>query len=226
MAEQDPTDPKDPTIDELLDLHDRHLTQIACDLHDGLMQYVISARMMTEAVRRRLDERLAEIPAEVETELESIQRNLQRAIAEGRDLIDQLTAGNQESVPLATGLRQLASRMNQEGDLRCDLDVPAGVDLPEPTCRAALRIVQEALHNVVRHSRATVARVVARRRGHAVHLEITDDGRGFDPANVGPSHFGLASMRYRAKSIGGTLSIHSAPGQGTRVTLVLRHGQE
>jgi small-conductance mechanosensitive channel/anti-sigma regulatory factor (Ser/Thr protein kinase) len=88
---------------------------------------------------------------------------------------------------------------------------------------AVLRIAQSALANTVRHAGATRVDVTLRYSGTHVALEIVDDGRGFDAENLpAPDHetggFGLAAMRSRVRSLGGVLTIESAPGEGTVLT--------
>src|SRR5207249_288435 len=88
---------------------------------------------------------------------------------------------------------------------------------------AILRVVQEALHNVEKHARATRARVELEHRqggGSQVTFLVADDGRGFDPADPHSENgggFGLTSMQERIHLIGGRLEVESAPGWGTRV---------
>jgi signal transduction histidine kinase len=109
-----------------------------------------------------------------------------------------------------------------------ELGAPDGltVDVRGPESRLALSqqvetqlfaIGREALANVVRHAEATVARVRVEAQREQVVVEISDDGRGFDPDDGHPGHFGLDSMRSRAAEIGGRLAIASAPGCGTRI---------
>ena len=85
-----------------------------------------------------------------------------------------------------------------------------------------LRILQEALSNVRKHARAKSARVELAQVDGRVSAAVQDDGRGFDPEAMhreGFPRFGLAIMRERAQSIGGELSVESAPGRGTRVSI-------
>ena len=84
--------------------------------------------------------------------------------------------------------------------------------------RALFRVAQEAMTNALRHAQARRIELYARRDDQRVHLEIRDDGIGFDPTTK--SGFGLASMRERAELLGADLAIESAPGEGTTVTLV------
>jgi signal transduction histidine kinase len=92
--------------------------------------------------------------------------------------------------------------------------VPKGRDIE------LFRVVQEALNNIVKHSNAANARVELRRDTARWVLEIDDDGRGFDESASGngkPSGFGLRGMRERIRILGGTLTIDSRPGEGTRL---------
>jgi signal transduction histidine kinase len=68
---------------------------------------------------------------------------------------------------------------------------------------------------VVKHARATSATVRIAAAGDTVSVEVSDDGRGFDPATVGSEHLGLRSMRGRVADLGGQLEVTSAPGGGT-----------
>jgi signal transduction histidine kinase len=100
------------------------------------------------------------------------------------------------------------------------------VRLPGEVETAVFRIAQEALANVVKHSGAGAAAVVVRRRGRAVTVEVSDDGRGLPPAGRGPTagHLGLTGMRERAALLGGRFSIGPAPGRGVRVRAVIPVG--
>ncbi len=82
----------------------------------------------------------------------------------------------------------------------------------------ALYILREALANASRHARAKRVWVRVERQGHLAFLCIEDDGCGFDPqAVIGSHHLGLRMMRARAERSGGSLTVESAPGEGTRV---------
>jgi signal transduction histidine kinase len=90
-------------------------------------------------------------------------------------------------------------------------------DLPLETKETLYRIAQEALHNTVKHARASRAdlKLVCDARG--IVLEVSDDGAGFDPGEDFSGHLGLKSMRERAARLGGTLQVESAPGEGTSI---------
>ena len=82
---------------------------------------------------------------------------------------------------------------------------------------ALYRIAQEALQNIAKHAKASRALVALQLSPSAVVLEIRDDGRGFDPTAVPGDHFGLQIMRERMASAGGSMTLESQPGQGTRL---------
>jgi signal transduction histidine kinase len=91
------------------------------------------------------------------------------------------------------------------------------IELPAPVEEALYHITLEALNNALRHARATSVRVTLSQRDGPVILEIMDDGCGFDPESVDQAGMGLTTMRQRAESIGGRLTVTSKPGAGTRV---------
>ena len=99
-------------------------------------------------------------------------------------------------------------------------DLPAVYELP------LFRILQEGLSNVGQHARATSVQVsLAVDAAGGVIVAVRDNGQSFDPRQLAPvdrdGHFGLRQMRERIQDLGGTLDIHSAPGQGTELVITL-----
>jgi signal transduction histidine kinase len=121
-------------------------------------------------------------------------------------------------------LRQLCEAAAGREGLLVNVDAAKGCKLPAEAHIAFYRIAQEALNNILKHSRATHVAVGLSCRpgdhGPIVELAIRDDGRGFEPAHVPPDHFGLRNMRERAQAIGAELNVTSKPGHGTRITVV------
>jgi len=101
--------------------------------------------------------------------------------------------------------------------LTVDADLGEEPDLLMETKHALYRVAQEALHNIVKHARASKVELRLARQANEIILEVRDNGKGFDPAGPFPGHLGLRSMRERVTKIGGTLLIKSVPGQGTCV---------
>ncbi|HEV2070791.1 MAG TPA: ATP-binding protein, partial [Acidimicrobiales bacterium] len=122
--------------------------------------------------------------------------------------------------PLADKLRQAAEDVVTRAGATVDLDVESAAPVSMTARDALVRVVREATTNAVRHGHAgSVVVRVATDYGD-VHLTVTDDGRGFDPARV-RSGFGLQSMRQRVEALGGSLHVTSAPGSGTSVEVAL-----
>jgi signal transduction histidine kinase len=93
--------------------------------------------------------------------------------------------------------------------------------LASPLETAVFRIVQEGLANVQRHSNSPRVRVAMVQQGDRIRVEVEDWGIGFDPEKVQPNCFGLEGIRQRARLLGGSATIDSAPGKGTRITVDL-----
>jgi signal transduction histidine kinase len=89
--------------------------------------------------------------------------------------------------------------------------------LPLTVKQALYRIAQEAMHNTIKHARASKVELRLSQTAKAVLLEVRDDGVGFDPLGSFPGHLELHSMQERISSLSSTLQIESAPGQGTSI---------
>jgi signal transduction histidine kinase len=121
--------------------------------------------------------------------------------------------------PLGELLSYLCDAVTSHSRIPVTLEVEGDVMLPPDVQVALYRMAQEALNNVGKHARASGASVALRSEPGRARIQISDDGRGFDPAAVGANGLGLGTMRERAGSIGATLSIESQVGQGSRVTV-------
>jgi signal transduction histidine kinase len=122
---------------------------------------------------------------------------------------------------LAAALNDLSSGLQEHGGPKVDLevDLPAGARLPPNIETAVFRITQEALTNVVKHSRAETVQITLRRRKRFLSLVVADDGRGFSRTQIPEGRLGLVGMHERVASIKGTLDIQSKRGAGTRLTV-------
>ena len=110
-----------------------------------------------------------------------------------------------------------AASLRVRHDLEVETDLCAEPDLPLETKEELYRITQEALHNIVKHARASRVSLRLTAGDEDIGLEVRDDGIGFDPAGPYPGHLGLRSMRERANRLQGSLDIDGAPNQGTRI---------
>lgn len=193
----------------------RERTRLARELHDAVAQKLFGIRLglrtSSSLVPRDPDRALAE--------LERVQSQVAEALAELRAVIVELRPAQLADDGLLESLRKHVTVLDRVYGPRvvfaageycvCGLS-PAGEI-------AVFRIVQEALHNALRHADAGEIRVEVSRRNGRLLLEVVDDGRGFEPGAA--RGLGLASMRERADAVSAGLTVESAPGAGTRVRL-------
>jgi len=194
--------------------------RIAHEMHDGLAQVLGYVNTKVQAAemylkREKVDEAAAQL-----RELAGAARG---AYADVREAIVGLrTLPGQRS--LDDVLREYLERWQEMSGVESALALDANVQLRPTHELQIVRIVQEALTNVRKHARASHARVELRRDGSRLVATISDDGIGFNAearARGEFPQFGMATMRERAESIGGTLRIDSAAGRGTTVCLEL-----
>ncbi|MGW1230112.1 sensor histidine kinase [Streptomyces sp. NPDC001478] len=195
--------------------------RLAREIHDTLAQGLSSIQLLLRAAERTLP-RDAPATGHVRRAREAAQENL----AEARRFVRALTPPDLANGSLAAALERLSARTTAPG-LTVQFAVSGTpVELPTPYEVALLRTAQSALANTVRHAEARRAEITLSYMDTSVSLDVVDDGRGFTDAGApgaesGTGGFGLPAMRSRARSLGGTLSVESAPGQGTAVALTL-----
>lgn len=196
-------------------LAERH--RLSMEIHDTLAQGLSSQRMLLQAADRVWTTDPAAARAHIRTASGIAEANLAEARRFVHDLapVDLDTGGG-----LPEALQALAGREPGTA-VRCHIE-GAPVPLPRPVESALLRIAQGALANVREHARARTAALTLTYLDDQVVLDIADDGRGFDPEGggaPGPHRgHGLPAMRARVQGVGGTLTIESAPGDGTVVS--------
>ncbi len=119
---------------------------------------------------------------------------------------------------LAQRLEAVEKRSGVYGHLQSEISV----DLSRPIIESLYHIAQEALNNSLKHASANTVTITLRDTKGWVELEVTDNGQGFNP-NVlkNGGGFGLTSMREQAERLGGSLTITSAPNQGTRIKVAI-----
>jgi signal transduction histidine kinase len=137
------------------------------------------------------------------------------ALIEMRALIFELRPESLETEGLVTALNKQAAALQARQGISVQVDLG---DEPEVTLEVKqdlYRIAQEALHNTVKHARASQVELRLDQTDGTVTVEVCDNGKGFDTSSSFPGHLGLHSMQERVKSLGGELLIESVPGQGT-----------
>jgi len=191
--------------------------RLARELHDAVSQKLFSIRVKARAA----EVLVGRDPGRAVAEIQSVAALSGQAHAELRAVIDGLAPPDLAAGGLAGSLRSYAVLAGRtygvEVRFQADPELPA---LGGQREAAVYRVAQEALHNALRHSGAATICVSLLARRRRVILEVEDRGQGF-VAEAASGGLGLASMRERAASASGTLTVRSAPGEGTLVRLEL-----
>lgn len=187
--------------------------RLARDLHDSVKQQVFAVMMQLGAARVLLG---AEAHPAREPVVEA-ERLAQQAGAELSLLIHELRPAALGARGLAEVLRDYVADWSRQSGVAATLHAEGAERLPPAVEYGLLRVAQEALANVARHSQASAVRVTLRASQRAVTLTVADDGQGFAADGV-QRGIGLESMRERMTAMGGRLVIASGPGTGTTVT--------
>ena len=189
-------------------------TQIGHDLHDSLGQELTALALKLRAMEAQIGETVPALAAAARELRELAQRAIETTEALARGLSPVLTSSG-----LASSLAQLADNARRLYGIACEVTLPETLrDRLSPMHANELyRIAQEAVTNAVRHGRATQATIEGRILGGRFLLTVTDDGAGFvTPAPESPS-MGLRIMQYRARTLGGSLTVTRRRDGGTSV---------
>ncbi len=192
--------------------------RLAREIHDGLAQTLGYLKLRTSQMTGWLEG--GEIQR-VGDGLREIQDLLTAAYIDMREAIDglHLKPGNGR---VDEWLGQVASEFQSLSGIHIEVNAPPELPLPPEVGTQLLRIVQEALSNIRKHSQATQAWLDMQADANGLILRIADDGRGFEAAEVPPiSHHGLRSMRERAELLEADFQIISRPGAGTQLAIRL-----
>ncbi|HKP52934.1 MAG TPA: PAS domain S-box protein [Chloroflexia bacterium] len=196
--------------------------RLARELHDSVTQALFSISLTARSAEVVLQREGSHSKDTLE-KLADLRQLTQGALAEMRALIFELRPGALEEEGLVEALRKHAAAVQGREMLQVEVTVSsAGGEMPrlKPVAEEALyRIAQEALHNIVKHARASRVEMSIEAEPGLVTLRVSDDGIGFDIARVPPGHMGLGTMRQRAEALGGEYKVESRPGEGTTVTV-------
>lgn len=191
--------------------------RIAGEIHDAVSPLITGALYQTRALQMTNGSTPDE---ERESSLRSISELLERAGEELHDVIFELRPPDLDDLGVVAAIEAYVQTIQRTG-LSCGLEMAGEPPILTPEVRLGIyRIVQESLHNVVRHAGADEAVVRLETSDELLRVTIRDNGAGFDPSlAVRPTSLGLLSMRERAESIGATFAIVSRPGGGTAIVI-------
>lgn len=194
--------------------------QIAANLHDDVGARLTKVAMVTEF----LDQETRGNDA-TKSHIQTIARTTREIIQAMDVIVWTINPRNDSLEHLANYIFQYAQEYFQNTGVRCRLSLPAQIpDLPFSTesRHNVFMAVKEALNNVLKHAHANEVRISVGLKQDWLSILITDNGRGFEPAQARDKGNGLQNMRERLETIGGRLSLASEPGAGTTITMEAR----
>jgi signal transduction histidine kinase len=206
----------------------RERIRIAHEMHDGLAQVLAYVNTKAQVVREYLRQDNSE---EARTHLDQLADAARRCYGDVREQILELRTTVPSETGLVEAVTEYVTQWERQASIAAELAAPERLELAPGVELQLLRILQEALANVRKHSGATRVRVSLESSQGAVRLRVTDDGEGF-VASAAPRsttdgpRFGLTTMQERAEAVGGRLELVSAPGEGTRVDAIFPAREE
>ena len=190
--------------------------RMARELHDTLAQGLAGLVLQLEALEVSLERDDSQKALQISGQAKDRART---TLADARRAIDDLRATD---VTLSEAISREVARFTTATGISCVLDMPPALNVAERDAENVLRFVSEGLANVARHAQATEVDVLIAVENKQLHIQICDNGHGFDPsANTAAGHYGLLGLRERARLAGGKLTIESAPGKGTTLSMNL-----
>lgn len=208
----------------------RERLRIARDLHDTLAHSLMALLTQVRLVRKlhaRMD------GSELEDELGRAESVATSGLSEARAAIAQMRDNGVRETGLGMAMQDLAKRFEQRTGVAVPIDMhPDIASWADDRAEVVFRIIEEALRNVERHAQAGLVRILAgcdpvapvhdgelEASTRVAHIEVSDDGQGFDPGAPTPGHFGIRGMHEQAALINAALTVQSGQGQGTRIIL-------
>ncbi len=194
-----------------LETQENTFHQIAEDLHDNIGQLLSTTRMLLGTVERSIDP-----PPDT---LITANHTLAKAIQDLRMLTKSLNKEWLSQFNIVDSLKAEAERINAAQ--LAYVQIISGQDsipLDSESSVMLFRIIQEALHNSIKHSAATRI-IINIEQQEEVRVQINDNGKGFNVDELGLKGIGLLNMQHRTALLGGNIEWQSADGEGTRITI-------
>ncbi len=196
---------------ELAALEERN--RIARDLHDSAKQQIFATTMQLSVAKALIEQDPSAAKNHI-SEAEALAKQVQQELS---GLIQELRPAQLEGQGLFEAVREASDNFGRRNNIEIDIRMQGQRELPLDIEQALFRIHQEALANVVKHSRATRVIVRLEATNEQVTLTVQDNGIGFDTTQGDQGGMGTHSMRERIEAVGGTLLLKSEPGVATMV---------
>ena len=191
-------------------------SRLARELHDELGALLTTAKLDTARIKTRI----GALSPEASERLIHLNETLNSGIALKRRIIEDLRPSSLSNLGLVAALEIQLREFAKASDLQVGSELAPVALRPEAEL-TVYRLIQEAFTNISKYAQAKRVQVSLQVRDGVAEVSVTDDGIGFDPSTQKASAHGLVGMRYRVEAGGGELTVHSAPGQGTRVSATL-----
>ena len=202
-------------------------SRISRDLHDGILQTLLSIEIQLDVLRRRA----AGSQEQVAAGLANLQQTVKNESAELRHMVTDLRPLRVQSADLVDLMRGFAERYRNESTLALDLLVDsAELHAPDRVCREIFQIYREALNNIKKHAKASHVVVKLSQDDSRLTLVVDDNGEGFSFAGrftgdeLDRLRLGPISIKERTRTVGGVLTVESNPGHGARLTIEVPFG--
>ena len=202
--------------------------RLSREIHDSVAQALSSINLLLQAAERSWTSRPDAARDQVTQAAATARDGLDEVRRVVRDLAPPELGATGSAPALVAAMRRTCERAVHGTAVRVDVHVDGTpVDVPPEVATALLRTARGALANVVEHAAARTATVSVTYQPDRVSLDVRDDGSGFDPRRAtvtGPRGRGLPGIRDRAEQFGGTLTVETAPGEGTALAFAIPLG--
>ncbi len=202
-------------------------SRISRDLHDGILQTLLSVEIQLDVIRRKL----LQAPEQAVSGLATLQQTVRNEGAELRRMVTDLRPLRVQSADMLDLMRGFAERFQNEAEIRVDLLINAAeLQAPDRVCRELFQIYREALNNIKKHARATHVVVKLTQSESSIILVVDDNGEGFSFAGrfsgdeLDRLRLGPISIKEHTRTVGGLLTVESSPGHGARLTVEVTLG--
>ncbi len=200
----------------IIKTRERERLMLAADIHDDLIQSLVATTYFLQS----LD--LSQLNQKTLSRRNRLIEILQSSIRQGRDLLTQLEPVRQPDFGLVEAIKKIVNLHFASSKIKFNFEFPQKIPSLNKEMEINLfRIIQEALINILKHSKASQVWIKFFTNKDKLKLEIRDDGIGFDKKVIrkAPGHYGLLAMEERASIIGGKITIESQSGKGTKIKL-------
>jgi PAS domain S-box-containing protein len=203
----------------LIEAQEQERTRIGRELHDDVTQRLAMLALELDQIH--------DTPSDVKPLLREVQKRMTEISSDVQAMSHDLHSSKLEYLGVAAGIKSWCKEFGERHRMQIDFVsnvssvLPLGVGVP------LFRVLQEALHNVIKHGGVTQAKVQLREDSGEIHLIVSDSGKGFDvEAALAGKGLGLTSMRERVRLVNGTIVIESKPVGGTTVHVHVPFGLE